>query len=307
MEKPCVCIARSVWSAVVGEVEHFASLPTGLTEAAVYPMFGFARRPSCLKPPWSMIELDDIESFVLTHAFVPPRGQCAHTMTRVIFVDSPDGAPPVFQQVQIWADEVFQAHPRLDLGNIHSHPFARGWTQPSGTDRGRVIACLQSNRGRSLNVGLEIILCKDVSSPDGWKACCFALSDEGSPFQSLGSAEIVDDGDERVISMLSSRYRDLPDGIGREWEDRQRSNLEGLELFQDFPFGWSGARVRLGEGAYFLVYFPPSFPAADAVLYQSADSVNRVWGEMKRWVIGRDGFALDLSIIASAVSSEVMS
>src|SRR3989344_1531673 len=78
-------IAQSAWECIAGEVEYFATHPEGSKEAIVYPLFGFLRRDQCLKAPWEMLELTDIQAFVVTHALAPPREYCNHTVMHAGF------------------------------------------------------------------------------------------------------------------------------------------------------------------------------------------------------------------------------
>jgi hypothetical protein len=302
---PGVLIARTAWELIMKEVEFFDSSPGGSQEAVVYPVFGFLRREDCKKPPWEMLEISDISCFVVTHVFVPPREYCIHTKASAGFSADANGSSHVFDQVNVWANEMFRKFPTLERGNIHSHPFARNWTRPSKTDRTRVQSRLEVIRKRFLNAAVEIIICKNIDDGCGqWKACCFVLNDANGPFISLGKAEIVDDTDHRLRAVLSPGYRNVtPSGI--EWEQKQFLETDGIEAFQSFYFGWTSVRIRMTDDCFIYIHLPPSFPICERILFQLVDPVKRRWGEMKIWESEAIGFELSLSDIIEYVKSEV--
>lgn len=301
---PKVLIARSAWKQIVREVEYFHSLPEGSCEAAVYPAFGFRRRENSRKSPWEMIGIEDIDYFGISNIYVPERNLCAHTKRSVRFISEPDGRCPTIEAVNTWIRELSADHPAMELGNIHSHQFAKNWTRPSSVDKDRIVTRLAHLRTRHLGLALEVIICQAPDTGYGpWRACCFVLCDETASFQPLGPATIVDDEDARLHALLSGHYQSLIPGA-QEWERRQRESIGGLEEFQRFDFGWTSVKIALRQDRYLFIHLPPTFPQPGTVLYQTADRIRRSWGEIRAWKSDAHGFDLELNDIVKHINTE---
>ncbi len=310
-----VYIAESVWKQVTAEVDHYAGgsvarekgarLPFVLRfhyrsrESAFYTLFGFQRNEECRKPAWAILDIDDIEYFVVPYVFVPPRKYCRHGAAHARFEFRNEQELLEFHQLfAAWKEPIHQQFPTLlDIGNIHAHQFAHNTTYPSGTDYGRVYDVwhhLYTENG--LNTVLEIIVCQSADSGERWKACCFAF-DQYQRIVDLGPAEIVPDDHPAIAKVLQSPYDLSSDG--RRWQRRQTARLERV-----FPgaivqlkrfWGWTTWRVTYNERIV-DVYLPPSYPKCDSILYKHdaahEASVVQVWPKQN------PGFSVDLCLIA---------
>jgi len=280
---PIFLITKSAWECITREVEYFAAHPQGSKEAIVYPLFGFLRRSRCVKAPWEMLGIEDIEAFVVTHALAPLREYCNHTETHAGFsFPTPQDEHVFTEAVGSWSEALCARHPTLEIGNVHSHQFARGFTHPSGEggDYTRIKRLLEHLRTRKLNTAPEVIVCKSRRKDAHWTACCFA-TDGAARIVYCGKAEIVSDEHPMARRVLAQPYDDMPEGA--DWEFEQRAALPQIESIDAFHFGWRAVRMRLDEARYLFVYLPPRFPDCRYVLHQTADSAKRTWGGMAVW------------------------
>ncbi len=293
---PNVLISKSAWNIIECEIGHFAA--DGNKEAIVYPLFGFLRASQCIKSPWEPINLTDIDTFVVTHAFAPPREYCNHSQVRAgLQFPSPEVEERYENALQAWARQYTSQYPTLEIGNIHSHPFATGCTTPSGIggDYTRIYSLWQHMMTRGVNTALEIIVCRSKkTSQVHWIACCFGF-DNGQKVVSLGAATIVSDSDSRVRKVLSRPFRELAQGP--LWENAQRQNVPQLHTFRRASNGWIAIGAEVEGNRQLAVYLPPSFPNAPHVLYQTYDSAERRWSSMKLWRLQGKGF--DYTLVRS--------
>lgn len=267
-----VYITQSAWQTILEEVRYFAR--QGNREAIVYPLFGFIRSTECLKAPWEMLEQEDLDSFVVTHAHAPLRKFCAHTGVRAKFVFGNDEEKEEWEKdMSCWSQPLCDAYPSLEIGNVHSHPFAHFWTQPSsGSDQmdyARIYKLWQHLRNRKVNSPLEIILCRSFFGWEKWSACCFTF-DAAQNIVSLGKAQIISNHDELAQAVLTIPYWKTTEG--RQWEKWQRDNIPEIEEIDRFYFGWSSVRIKRSESNYFFIHLPPQFPFAKSILGQHFDA-----------------------------------
>lgn len=273
-----VYITQSAWCTILEEVKFFATQEN--REAIVYPMFGFIRSSDCMKAPWEMLELYDLESFVVTHAHAPLRKFCEHTNIRAKFNLATDADKLEFNEDIIhWSKPLNEMYPTLEIGNVHSHPFARGWTYPSSgndqMDYPRIYKLWQHMCGRMVNSSLEIILCRAIFSRNKWKACCFSF-DEKQKIVSLGKAHIISDDDPQVKKVLALPYWKTNEGA--RWEKMQQDQVPEIQAFDRYFFGWSTVRMKfLEQSLHLFVHLPPQFPKVERVIVQGYDEINRKW------------------------------
>lgn len=292
---PQVLITQSAWTVITKEVNFFARQNK---EAIVYPLFGFVRSDNCLKAPWEMLALDDIKYFVVTHAFVPPREMCDHSTIQAGFMFSSEEDQDRWQKaLENWYRPLCQRFPTLEIGNVHSHQFARYTTWPSSggesTDYYRIYGFWQHLRTRKLDTPLEIIICRAGFFGRDWKACCFGF-DQTQSLIPLDSAKIVADDDILVTDVLTRPFNLTSWGLF--WKLEQRRQLPEIESFDNYYFGWTSCKIKLAENKYLFVNLPPSFPDCDYILWQTLDVENKKWQQMKRLEIS--GFGLQLKDIA---------
>lgn len=292
---PRVLITQSAWTIIAREVSFFAKQNK---EAIIYPLFGFIRKTDCLKAPWEMLTLDDIEYFIVTHAFAPPRELCDHSTVRAGFIFLSEEDQLKWQKaMEDWYQLWCQKFPTLEIGNVHSHQFARGNTWPSSggesTDYYRIYKFWQHLTTRKLDTPLEIIICQAGYFGRAWKACCFGF-DQTQSLISFGSAQIIKDDHPLVAEVLTRPFNLTSRGLF--WKLEQIRQLpEEIESFDNYYFGWISCKIKLSETKYLFVNLPPSFPNCDYVLWQTLDIANKKWRSMKSLEI--DGFNLQLKDI----------
>lgn len=278
---PRVLITHSAWKIITREVSFFAKQNK---EAIIYPLFGFIRKDDCLKPPWEMLTLDDIKYFVITHAFAPPRELCNHSTARAGFMLLSEEDQIKWQQaMESWYLPLCQKFPTLEIGNVHSHQFARRTTWPSSggnsTDYYRIYKFWQHLRARKLDTPLEVIICQAGYFGWDWKACCFGFNQEQS-LVSFGSASIIYDNHPVVSKILSVPFNLTLEGLF--WKLEQRRQVPEIESFDNYYFGWTSCKIQLSKSRYLFVNLPPSFPNCNYILWQTLDVENKQWGPMAK-------------------------
>lgn len=291
-----VYIALSAWYTILKEIRFFAE--QGNREAIIYPLFGFIRSANCMKAPWEMLELEDIESFLVTHAHAPLRKFCAHTSYRAQFNLVCEKDEEEFNQdIEAWSKPICSKYPTLEIGNVHSHPFVRGWAWPSSgrnMDYARIYRLWEHLKKRKLNCPLEIILCRakfDFGRFFGyskWDACCFSF-DGRQNIVPLGKAHIIGDNDWRIKRILTIPYWKTEEGL--KWEQQLREQIP-VESVDRFDFGWSAMPIRINADRYLLIHLPPQFPAPEYILTQIFDKATRKWSGTEKLNFNGSGFAL---------------
>ena len=291
---PRVLITQSAWITIAREINFFAKQNK---EAIIYPLFGFSRSADCLKAPWEMLTLDDLDYFVVTHAFAPSRDLCNHSTVSAGFrLLSKEDQVKWQTAITTWHQPLCQKFPTLEIGNVHSHQFARFRTWPStggeSTDYYRLYKFWRHLRTRKLDTPLEIIVCQAGYFGRTWKACCFGFDTE-QDIVSLGSAKIIADDHPLVAKVLTRPFNLTSQGLF--WQLEQRRQLPEIESFDNYYFGWQSCRIKLSENKYLFVNLPPSFPNCHYILFQTLEVESKSWNRMKRLAI--NGFNLQLKDI----------
>ncbi|MDP3710493.1 MAG: hypothetical protein Q8R29_02080 [bacterium] len=297
-----VFIAESAWCTITREVSHFANMSFIGKEAIVYPMFGYFRKEDCFKAPWEMLELEDIDCFVVPFAAPPPRELTDHGAFRASLKFKTPQEREKFQQIMggwsSFLDDKY--YPMLRVGNVHSHQFATDKTWPSKggsqTDYPRILNLWKDLKEEGLNTAPEIIICKSRSKTEKWVACCFAL-DKDQEIVDLGHAEIVSDYHPLMNNLLTAHYTKT--SLGQKWEERQKKILPGIENIKTFNSGWRSFAVNCLFNGYVFIHLPPTFPRCDFVLYQVFYSRIKLWGRIYRWYKKDHTFRFDLDEICS--------
>lgn len=283
---PKVFIGESAWRAITREISHFADMSFVGKEAIVYPMFGYFRKDACLKAPWEMLELKDLDCFVVPFASPPPREFTNHTSYHAGFrFKSPEERIRFEQIMGGWSgflDEKY--YPMLRVGNVHSHQFATKKTWPSSggsqMDEARILDMRDDLKGEGLDTALEIIICKAGFKKGEWVACCFGL-DHNQQIVDLGYAEIVPDHHPLIGKLLASHYTKTR--LGQRWEERQKKILPGIEDIKTFNSGWRSFAINFLASGFVYIHLPPTFPRCDFVLHQAFYPKAKLWGRMRRW------------------------
>lgn len=287
MSRPKVLITDRAWRVITREIDHFVSHPGGETEAIVHPLFGILPSARRLKAPWETLELEDLSYFIVPFAAPPPRKFCDHSAYRAGFrFNNREEREELLKVVNSWSLALCEKYsPALELGYVHSHQFATGWTSPSGVDYGRVLSLwryLSGTPSLNLNTALEIIICRRGrwSFRGRWKACCFAF-DQYQSFANLGEADIVPENDPRVLKLLTRSYPRRK--LGLAWEKHQKKLLPQIEAVDEFHFGWRTFRINCGGSRYLFVHLPPSFPRVYDMPYQLFYADTNEWSAMRLW------------------------
>ncbi|MDO8669515.1 MAG: hypothetical protein Q7K65_04435 [Candidatus Buchananbacteria bacterium] len=295
---PQVLITQSAWTTIAREVSFFDQQNK---EAIIYPLFGFIRKDNCLKAPWTMLTLDDIKYFIVTHAFAPPRELCHHSVARAGFMLLSEEDEIKWEEaLKAWYQPLCQRFPTLEIGNVHSHQFARYSTWPSSggqsTDYYRIYKFWQHLRTRKLDTPLEIIICQGSYFRRIWRACCFGFG-ETQNIVSLGPAKIITDDHPLAAQILTPPFNLTSEGLF--WKLEQSRKLPQIESFDNYYFGWISCKIRLAENKYLFVNFPPSFPSSNHVLWQTLDAEKKLWQPMKR--LNVNGFNFQLTDLVKEI------
>jgi hypothetical protein len=293
-----IYITRSAWQKAVAEVEFYANDPKGSKEAAMHAMFGFKRKDCSWKMPWEILDLSDIQYYLITHVWVPPRKYTKHKATSVNFVFKNEFELEDFKiQFNLWKNPLASRYPALDIGYIHSHQFATGFTMPSGlnvkgkTDYSRVYPFWQQMRNRGLDAVPEVIFCKSRKKDSDWEACSYIFDSENK-FKYQGYIEIIPDDDPKVDEILCRSYSSLPGGSLWRW--RQNTQLSDCIEHGKYNFGWQGFQIRYLENNILYVLLPPNFPNCNSVLYKTFNEKGNYWSSTKLWPKKEFGFRFQL-------------
>lgn len=275
-----VYIARSAWEVIIKEVNFFANHKNGQKEAVVYSFFNFVRSRECVKAPWEMLELEDLNCFVVTHAHAPMREFCNHTQFLGEFIFSNEEERQIWEQdIDSWKNRIWINCPNLIIGTVHSHPFAVGHTYPSKGENGdytRIYKYWNYSKSCNINTPLEIIICKPSKGKKEWKACCFGF-DKKQKIICFDDIKIIEDNDSIIRHALQKPFVLRRDGV--EWEKKQSEVIDRVER----SFFGTSYRIKLDEKNFLLVHLPYSFPSKDNVLFQVFDSELKTWSKMQIW------------------------
>jgi len=292
-------ITQSAWQIITREVKHFAYHPDGSKEAIIYPLFGLLFKNK--KPIRKKIELNDIEYFVVTHAFTPPRELCNHHKTSAGFLfKNHQEEIKIVNLVETWSSQYTDIFPTLEVGHVHSHQFAIGKTRPSKDDYDRTHNLWKYlSQNRNLNTALEIIICQSPISSlcRKWNPCCFAF-DKKQKIIDLGSAEIVPDNDKRVKEVLTIPFEEKK--IGKIWELIQKKTIKNLDLRKN-DWGWNMVRIQYAENKFAYIYLPPSFPDTKKVFYETYDENTEKLEKFQEWQITKPILFFNLSEIINFI------
>ena len=296
-----VLITQSAWSVITREISYFADLQKG-KEAVVYPLFGWLRAEDCLKPFWENLELEDLDYFIIPYAFAPPRKYARHSGARAGFsADTEEEKQEFIRMLNSWRDNIKADFPNLELGYVHSHWFAKGWTWPShgkDCDYPRIHGLWQDLLKVNLNTPLEVILCRRWGFMRRWKACSFGF-DQKQRVVSLGEAKIVSDHDYRVRKLLTRPYDMTTEGV--QWEEREgKSFVDGLRPQRNF-YGTTYL-IKQENGRHITFHFPYYFPNTDKILYQLYDPNNKTWEKAKAFPITKGLFNLNIFEVVQNIS-----
>jgi len=179
---PSVLIGASVWHRVEAELDR------------VYPCEGIAVPLLALSPrnpfasPCRTLTLPEIREVIIAESVLVPANRQVNMRARVSVQRFTDGL--VNEEVLA----LIRRHPRLRAcGYLHSHPFARGWTQPSHgltcDYEGHMLPLLTRNRECSLDTSFSFIACR-LARGEGWTLLGFALDGDGAIVE-LGPARVI--------------------------------------------------------------------------------------------------------------------
>jgi hypothetical protein len=284
-----VLIDEPTWIRICSEVSHWADI--GLKEkkrpleSVFYPLTAIRLRNDRKLTPFDMVELSDVEEFVICDVFLPPREFAdygSHSAQFRALDGDEQGMQRIFTE---GVGAINTRHPQLlFLGPGHSHPFSQGWTNPSGTDIEHHIRPYRRKNEDLLGCrfSLALILVRDRSGR-GWQACAFAMDGHGY-IRGLGIAKIVS-ADHRAITTARSTpfYRTRR---GRIWETKQRALLRGrLIEHERWPGGWTSFLVRQDEETASLVMLPPRFPRQPPLVQKISLKEKRA-GNVEPWRLG---------------------
>ena len=231
-----VVVAQSCWNAITFELDRVAP-----REGVVLPLIALEHRAE----PCAPIGLGDITTIAIAEVRCVPAELQDNALLRVAALPRSDA----------WSDSVVlplvRRSPRLRAAAyLHSHPFARSRTWPSGPDiDGHMLPLLARNREGGLMTSFSFIAC------GRWKLPCFAM-DERQRVVEVGTAEIVDDADpiiERARARRPARF------WLKRWKQRLRARGIAPRIDELFD-GWTRARVDLDAHRVLVVLFPLGFP-----------------------------------------------
>ncbi len=228
----------------------------------VYPREGFVVPLLALRPrkpalPGPALQLEDLEEVVLAEVVCVPAHLQRNESLRVHALSFADAA------IAPEIDARLARHPLLRAcGFLHSHPFARGSTAPSHTDRvGHLRPQLAQNREAGLAASFSIIACLGGAEAQPlWKLQCFALDGDGAQHD-LGFAEVVPDGSREASWALQGDWESSTAGrVASRWLAKARA--QGLEPRRDELFdGWLRLKLPASERATLLALVRREFPS----------------------------------------------
>jgi len=261
---PSVFIDEPTWKKISKEVSYWANLGKkqgkGPLESVFYPLAAIKLRGYPFRTPFDLIELSDVEYFVVGDVFLPPREFVDYSTASAQF-RAPNGNVAAMQRIfNEGVSAINQRYPQLlFFGPGHSHPFSVERTSPSQTDIEHHIRPYRRKNEELLGCrfSLALIIVRDRSRR-GWQACAFAMNgDEHLRF--LGIAEVLPWFHRKInCARAAPFYRTRK---GRVWEARQKALLrDQLIEHERWPGGWTSFLIRKDEEKAKLVMLPPRFP-----------------------------------------------
>ncbi len=266
MKLPAVRICRGTWDRIRAELDRVA------------PAEGLAVPLVALRPrdpdhhPCSPLRLDQLEGLLIAKSVLVPSRLQDNQPARV--------------SARLMANQVVNArvlalcrrHPRLRAcAHLHSHPFARGSTWPSGGPTGDVQGHLwpqlRVNRAAGLEASFSFIACRGPER-EGWRLQCFGLAPTGRVVD-LGFAAPVSDHSPAVSWAMRGPLFRRPAFVRLHRRFRRAAERRGLlircdELFDgwhrtllDLP-GGDRVAVLMGLGAPQQIQFWSANPAGPA-------------------------------------------
>ena len=257
--KPAVRIRRSSWSTIQAELNRVAP-----AEGLAVPLVHLSRRQADADPcaPLSLVDLDGI---LIADVVLVPAGLQHNLPYRVRVQAHTD------QRVNRKLQARLDRHPRLRAcAYLHSHPFARGDTWPSGGDlHGHLWPLLERNTQAGLELSLTFLACRD-SGAQGWKLQAFSLSRDGVT-RNLGFARPVMDDSPAVRAALRGPLHARAAFLKLMFRFRQALRLRRLVYRTEELFGgWLRTVVCPGSAHSAAALMPIDYPARPIRFYAVA-------------------------------------
>ena len=247
---PRVLVHPACWSRLVAELDRVSPC-----EGLAVPLVALLRRAA--HNPCASIELAELDALVIARIVLVPGERQLNAPLRVGVVQCTDDVV----NARIAAE--LRRFPRLRAcAYLHSHPFARGTTRPSGTDiEGHMVPLLRHNRDAQLNAAFSFIACR-AEDGRGWRLHGFAL-DAGGGVVELGPAALAGDASLLHRLLLPPLARRAPfRHLLRRW--RRELRRAGLRHRTDEVFdGWVRTVVTLAEGRRAVILVPLDFPLTE--------------------------------------------
>ena len=244
---PRVLVHPTCWSQLVAELDR------------VYPCEGLAVPLVALLRgaevnPCASVGLDEIDELIIARAVLVPGEYQVNGPLRVGVVQRTDDVV----NARIAAE--LRRFPRLRAcAYLHSHPFARERTWPSGADiEGHMVSLLQHNRGAQLQAAFSFIACR-ASDGSAWHLHSFALDASGRVVD-LGRAAPAEDASLLHRLLLPPLAQRPPfSHLLRRW--RRELRRAGLRHETDQVFdGWVRTIIQLPHERRAVILVPLDFP-----------------------------------------------
>jgi hypothetical protein len=256
---PRLLIGATCWRRICAELDR------------VLPCEGLAIPLVALNPaetranPCTMIELDQLREVIIARAVLVPDRLQLNGWARVSVLPRTDGV------VNREVEAEIRRHPSLRAcGYLHSHPFARGRTWPSGGPAGDITGhirpLLEHNRCAGLDTSFSFIACREEAGP-GWRLQGFAL-DRHDRIVDLGFARVLEERSPLLARALQPalKTRSPFRYLLRRW--RRELGRRRLHPRQDELFGgWLRFIVRVEPDLELVILLPNSYPEQPAQYY----------------------------------------